>query len=341
MRRVSLALLGALAIAACSDDDNNTGNNNPPVFVNSALVADIGGLGAANTDVNLKNPWGVALNSATGFLWVANNGTGTATVYQPDGTIVSLIVTIPTTGAVTGGKPTGVVYNATTDFVIPSSGAATFLFAGEDGVISGWNQSLGTSAKVVADRSGSGASYKGIALLGGSLFAANFKNNKVDMFDNTFTFVKSFTDANVPAGYGPFNVAAIGNELFVAYAKIDAATGDEIKGAGNGYISVFSSTGTFLRSFASAGNLNAPWAITTAPASFGSFAGAILVGNFGDGKINVFSASDGSLVGTLKTSSGDLSLDGLWGLVVTNSTLFYAAGVQDESHGVFGTITKQ
>jgi hypothetical protein len=135
------------------------------------------------------------------------------------------------------------------------------------------------------------------------------------MFDKDFAFVKSFTDAGIPADYGPFNVQSIGSNLYVAYAKVDPATGDEVKGAGNGYVSVFSADGTFIKRFASNGTLNAPWAIAVAPANFGSFAGSILIGNFGDGRINVFNANDGSLLGQLKSANGEIELDGLWALV--------------------------
>ena len=331
---------GALAAAACSDD-STTNNPPPPTFHDTPLFADGAGL-APTIDANLKNPWGIAINGTNGFIWVANNHSGTSTVYDPAGTIVPLVVTIPSPTAATGGAPTGIVFNSTTDFVIPGSGAAAFLFAGEDGVISGWNQSTGTAAVVVADRSGADASYKGLAMIGNVLFAANFKHNAVDMFDKDFAFVKSFTDPGVPSDYGPFNVQSIGSNLYVAFAKVDPATGDEVAGAGNGYVSVFSSDGTFIKRLASNGTLNAPWAIAVAPANFGSFAGSILIGNFGDGRINVFNAADGNFVGQLKSATGEIEVDGLWALVTgTNGTLYYAAGVQDEQHGIVGMVGPQ
>jgi uncharacterized protein (TIGR03118 family) len=336
----ALVTLGALATGACSDKDS-TSNNPPLTFLSTALVADATGLGASTVDANLKNPWGIAINPTNGFVWVANNHTGTSTVYEPGGAIVSLVVDIPSPSAATGGEPTGIVFNSTSDFVIPGSGAAAFLFAGEDGVISGWNQTTGTSAKVVVDRSGEDASYTGLALIGSSLFAANFKHNAIDMFDNAFAFAKSFTDPGIPSDYGPFNVVDIGGNLYVAYAKVDPATGDEVAGAGNGYVSVFGPDGTFIKRFASNGTLNAPWAIAVAPSNFGSFAGSILIGNFGDGRINVFNASDGSFLGQLKSSTGEIELDGLWALVTGNGTLYYSAGIQDEEHGLFGTVTPQ
>ena len=336
----AIAAFGALAAAGCSDD-NSTNNNPPLTFRETPLVADATG-GAPTVDAHLLNPWGIAINQSNGFIWVANNHSGTSTVYQPDGTIVSLVVDIPSATSPTGGEPTGLIFNSTIDFVIPGSGSAVFLFAGEDGVISGWNQSTGTAAVVVADRSGSDASYTGLAAIGNVLFAANFKHNAVDMFDKDFAFVKSFTDPGIPADYGPFNVQSIGTNLYVAYAKVDPATGDEVAGAGNGYVSVFTSDGTFVKRFASNGTLNAPWAIAVAPSNFGSFTGSILVGNFGDGRINVFNSADGTFLGQLKSTSGELELEGLWALATgLNGTLYFAAGIGDEEHGLVGTVGPQ
>ena len=334
---LGLALLAGFAATACSDDSNEP--NTTTGFQETPLIADASGLGAPQVDPNLVNPWGVAVNASTGFLWVANNHTGTSTVYQPGGTIVSLVVTIPSPTAATGGAPTGIVFNTTTDFVIPSFGAATFLFAGEDGVISAWNTATGTAAKVVINRSGQGAVYLGLTTVGNTLFAANFAGNAVDMFDKDFAFVKSFTDPGVPSDYGPFNVQNIGGNVYVAFAKHDPATGEEAAGVGLGYVSVFGPDGTFIKRFASNGTLNAPWGLAMAPNSFGAFAGDILIGNFGDGRINVFDASSGSFIGQLKHSDGEeIELEGLWGLLVTSSNLYFAAGIQDETHGLFGTV---
>jgi uncharacterized protein (TIGR03118 family) len=334
----AFALAAGIAATACSDDTNNP--NQPTGFVETALIADASGLGAPTVDPHLKNPWGIAINPANGFVWVANNHDGTSTVYEPGGTIVSLVVTIPSPTAATGGAPTGIVFNSSTDFVIPGTGApAAFLFAGEDGVISAWNDASGTAAKVVIDRSSQNAVYLGITTVGNALFAANFAGKTVDMFDKDFAFVKSFTDPDVPSDYGPFNVQSIGSNVYVAFAKIDPATGEEAAGVGLGYVSVFSSDGTFIRRFASTGTLNAPWGIAVAPTSFGDFAGDILIGNFGDGRINVFDASSGSFIGQLKNGNNqEIELEGLWGLSVGSNTLFFAAGIQDEEHGLFGKL---
>lgn len=337
-RVLAVALLG-VAAAACGDD-KGTGPNNESRFAETGLISDATGQGAPTVDVNLKNPWGVAINPSNGFIWISNNHTGTSTVYNADGITQPLVVNIPSPTATTGGAPTGIAYNGTTDFVIPGFGPAAFLFAGEDGVISAWNSTTGTSAKVVINRSANDAVYLGITTIGNTLFAANFKGNAVEMFDKDFAFVKSFTDPNVPADYGPFNVQAVGGNLYVAFAKHDPATGEELAGVGNGYVSVFGPDGTFIKSFASTGTLNAPWAIAQAPASFGDFANAILVGNFGDGLINAYNATTGEFLGQLmKSSSDEVELEGLWGLAVgPNGSLYFAAGIQDEEHGLFGTV---
>jgi len=340
---LSAALMVVAGYAATACSDNTTQPNPTTGFQETPLFADASGLGAPQVDPNLINPWGVAVNPTNGYLWVANNHTGTATAYQPGATSASLVVTIPSATAPTGGAPTGIAYNSSSsnsDFVIPGSGPATFLFAEEDGSISAWNQTTGATAMVVIDRSAQGAKYKGLTTVGNTLFAANFAGNVVDMFDNTFTFVKSFTDPGVPSDYGPFNVQSIGGNVYVTFAKHDPTTGDRMVGVGLGYVSIFGPDGTFTKRFASTGTLNAPWAMAMAPTSFGSFSGDILIGNFGDGRINVFDASSGNFIGQLKHAAGDeIALQGLWALTVgTDGTLYFAAGIQDEAHGLFGTL---
>jgi len=340
-RGLTVSALSFLAAISATGCDNNDTTIPTPVesFTDTPLVTDA--TGAPVVDANLKNPWGIAINGTNGFIWVANNHTGTSTVYQPGGAIVALVVNIPSPTGPTGGKPTGIIFNSTTDFVIPTFGAAAFIFAGEDGVISAWNGTTG-DAKVVADRSAQNSVYLGLSAIGNSLFAADFKNKMVDMFDKDFAFVKSFTDPGIPTDYAPFNVQNVGTNLYVAYAKIDPATGEELAGPGNGFVSVFGADGTFIKRFTSNGTLNAPWGIAVAPASFGSISGAILVGNFGDGRINAFDPNDGHLLGQLKKTTGEIELDGLWGLAVgPTGTLFFAAGTGDEEHGLLGTISKQ
>jgi uncharacterized protein (TIGR03118 family) len=344
-RVVAAAALGSLAVA-CSDSNNSVG---PPAltspFVVNNLVADAAG-GPPNTDANLVNPWGIAFGPS-GTLWVANNGTGTSTLYDTAGVKGTLVVTIPTATATTGGKPTGVTYNATTDFKSGTS-ATPFLFAGEDGVISAWSAGATVAAKM-ADRSANGSVYKGIAIAANNganfLYATDFKNNAVDMFDATFTYVKSFTDATVPAGYAPFGIQTIGGALFVSYAKqLAPANVDDQPGGGFGYVVVFNPDGTVNKRFASNGNLDAPWGMAQAPAGFGDFSGAILIGNFGDGRIGAYNATTGAFMGYVTTDGTDaLIIDGLWGLafgVGTNaSKLFFSAGPGGEAHGLVGVVT--
>jgi uncharacterized protein (TIGR03118 family) len=346
INRTFAAICVATVLVAC--DDTITNNPQPlSKYDVTNLVADASGAGAPTVDPNLVNPWGVAFGP-TGILWVANEATGTSTLYDASGATQSLVVAIPSATAATGGKPTATVFNSTSDFVIPGGASAKFLFAGIDGVISGWE--AGTSAKVVVDRTSQDAEYLGLAIAsdGNSnfLYAANFKNNKVDVFDATFQFVKSFTDPNIPAGYGPFSINTINGRLVVTYAKQKAApdNDEEEVGLGLGYVDVFNPDGTVSSRFASQGRLNAPWGVTIAPAGFGSFSGAVLIGNFGDGLIGVYDPSSGAFIDYLRDENDEpIALEGLWGLTfgqgAQGSTLFFAAGTGDETHGLVGKIT--
>ncbi|HEY2824225.1 MAG TPA: TIGR03118 family protein [Gemmatimonadales bacterium] len=338
--RAASAALIALALA-CSD---STGPSLPGFKV-SFLVADTTGLGATAVDTNLVNPWGLAF-SGGGTLWASDNHSGKSTLYHSDGTIVSTVVAIPSSDSATGGEPTGVIFNGTNTFKIGDAGKALFIFAGEDGTISAWNQTT-VDAKLVANRSANGAVYKGLAPAANAganlLFATNFKANTVDVFDSTFTFVKAFTDPGVPAGFAPFGIASVGGQLYVTFARQKGPDNtDDLAGDGNGYIDVFNPDGTLVKRFASQGSLNSPWGIVQAPSGFGALAGDILVGNFGNGLISAFNVS-GELVGTVGDSTGaPIMLDGLWALTVApgnTSAIFFSAGPNSESHGVLGTIT--
>jgi len=341
LNRRTFAMIGlASALIACSDDGIT---NNPPAasrFTVTKFVADNNSGGAAAVDANLVNAWGLAFGP-TGILWVANQGTGTSTLYDVNGAAQSLVVTIPTSGAATGGEPTGTIFNSTSDF-----GGAKFIFAGEDGVITAWT--TGTKAQVVADRSSQDAVYKGIAMAssGGAnfLYATNFKHNTIDVFDATFQFVKSFTDPGVPSGYAPFGIQNINGKLYVTFAKQKAPQNeDDDPGVGNGFVDVFNPDGTMSSRFASNGKLNSPWAIALAPTGFGTFSGDILVGNFGDGQIGAYDPVSGAFIDFLRTDSGDpISINGLWGLAVgpaaQPSTLFFSAGPNNEANGLLGAI---
>jgi uncharacterized protein (TIGR03118 family) len=328
----------------------------PPPYKVTNLVSD-GAVPAKHTDTNLKNPWGISY-APTGLFWVANNGTATSTLYNGSGLHSSLVVSIPSfPGSPDGGTPTGTVFNPTNRFIVKQaakSGPAQFLFAGEDGVISGWNPSVDpTNAVRMVDRSSSQAIYKGLAMAHNGtsdfLYAANFHNRSIDVFDNKFrpaTLTGTFHDETMPSDFAPFNIENIGGKLFVAYAQQDADAHDEVAGAGLGFIDVFNPNGTFVRRLASNGTLNAPWGMAKAPSNFGRFSNDLLVGNFGDGTISAFDPKTGTLKGRLKDRNNHIiKIDGLWALMFGNgasagktNALYFTAGTNDEADGLFGEI---
>jgi uncharacterized protein (TIGR03118 family) len=317
-------------------------------FTQVDLVSDVSGR-APTTDANLVNPWGIAPGGSCTF-WVSNNVTGTSTLYSPDGAPQSLVASIP------GGLPTGVVAVPSTNTSLRFSYArndttvtARFIFVTQTGVIAAWNPTLSPNALQVA--SNDGAIYGGAAIAstgsGARLYAANFGECSIDVYDSSFVQVTpsgSFSDPNLPAGYCPWNVSNINGQLYVAYAL--KSGDDEVKGAGNGYIDVYDTNGNLLSRFASDAELNAPWAMVLAPSSFGDFSGDLLVGNFGDGRVLAYSLGDGSFQGALKDSLGNtIAIEGLWGLATCSAAgstvanrLYFAAGTDDETHGLFGYI---
>jgi uncharacterized protein (TIGR03118 family) len=336
---------------------NSSSSSAMTAYKTTALVSDQAGV-AANMDPNLQNGWGVAFNPQ-GFVWVADNGTGKSTLYDGNGIPQGLVVTIAS-GTAGSPNPTGIVFNdSTTNFMLTSgglTGKSPFLFAGEAGTISAWSPAVnGTQALTVVDSASTGAIYKGLAILTGSvnrLYAADFHNKRIDVFDGSFnriTVSGGFTDSAIPSNYGPFNITAIGGQLYVAYAETTPGSGDETKGAGLGYVDVFDSNGTLVKHLVSNGALNAPWGMAMAPANFGSFSNDLLVGNFGDGKINVYDPASGAWLGVLSKADGTaITIDGLWGIAFGNgldnqptNTLFYAAGPSDEAHGLYGRIDMQ
>jgi len=312
------------------------------------LTSDIANI-SAFTDANLVNPWGI-IASPAGPWWVSDNGTGLSTLYDGTGKPQALVVSIPQWDGTPGGNPTGIVFNGTSDFAIGGS-ATHFLFATEDGTIQGW--SSGTSTAIAVNNF-PGAVYKGLALgsAGGAnyLYAANFRNASVDVFDKNFAphsfGAGAFTDSTLPSGYAPFNVANLGNgQIAVAYALQDAAKHDEIAGTGKGYITVYDTSGNLMFRFQHVLYDNAPWAMVVAPQGFGGFGGDILVGMFGSGAIAIYDPT-GKFIGILfDPYSLNLSINGLWGLGFGNgmssgpkTTLYFAAGTFDEVHGTFGSI---
>jgi uncharacterized protein (TIGR03118 family) len=318
-----------------------------------------GAIAAENKDANLINAWGVALNPF-GPAWVADNGTGVSTLYDGNGKPQPLVVQIPPPANGSGsGTPTGIVFNASTGFVV-SQGSATgpsrFIFATEDGVIAAWSPNVdATHAIRVIDNSvATMAVYKGLALSAGGngslLYAADFHNNRIDVFDASFKPVTmpagAFSDSSLPAGFAPFGLQAINGDIYVAYAKQDAAKHDEVAGQGLGFVDVFDPNGKLIRRLVSQGALNAPWGMALAPAGFGKFGGRLLVGNFGNGLIHAYDSATGRFVGTLKDPGRrPIQIDGLWGLAFGNGfanqpvdTLFFAAGPGDEKQGLYGRI---
>jgi uncharacterized protein (TIGR03118 family) len=310
------------------------------------LVSDQPGV-AARTDPNLVNAWGLTA-SGTSPWWVSDNGTDLSTLYRGDGTVQGLVVHVD-------GGPTGTVFNPTTGFVLPTGGKALFLFDSEDGIVRAWNGAQGTTAIPVANRSNVGAIYKGLAIAdtaaGPRLYAADFHNARIDVFNGTFGLVPGgFEDSSLPAGYAPFNVQTIGDRVFVAYAKQDEAAEDEVAGQGTGFVDAYNLVGNLLGRVAQHGQLNAPWGLALAPEGFGRFGGDLLVGNFGDGQINAYEELPNGHFehrGELRGSDGNpLTIDGLWALRFGNGanagptgTLFFTAGPDEESHGLFGSIT--
>lgn len=321
-------------------------------YVQTNLVSDIPGV-AASFDPNLKNPWGIA-SSATSPFWVSNNGTGTSTLYnslgQPFPLASPLVVTIP---PAPGGTPTGQVFNGGSGFLLGPGQPARFIFATEAGTITGWNPSTSaTNAITKVDNSASGAVYKGLAIgtngSGDFLYAANFASGAIDVFNSSFaatTLPGSFADPTLPNGYAPFNVQNLAGTLYVTYA-VQGPGGDDVAGAGNGIVDAFDTNGNLLRRVTTGGVLNSPWGLALAPVGFGEFGGALLVGNFGDGVINAFDPTLGTLLGTLLDGTGSpIVNDGLWGLRFGNGgnggrldTLYFTAGLNDEKNGLFGSI---
>lgn len=359
--------MSAIALVGCGGGGSGGGYSmgGPPTggtgggtsYAATHLVSD--GSGTTYTDPNLVNGWGLAFNPQ-GFVWVADNGTSTSTLYDGHGVPQSLVVSIPP-GLAGHANPTGIVFNGSTDFVVSQggvSGASVFVFVGEAGTVAGWSPGVNpTSAVTMFDGSAAGTIYKGVAIAAqGSanfLYATDFHNGRVDVFDAGFNKAATaggFTDPSLPAGYAPYGIQAIGNHIYVSYAKQDALAHDEIAGAGLGVVDVFDTAGHLVRQLIGAGGaLNAPWGLTMAPAGFGPFGNALLVGNFGDGKINAFDPMTGALLGTLSKADGSpIVIDGLWGIAFGNglndqptNTLFFTAGPGDEAHGVYGRIDSQ
>jgi uncharacterized protein (TIGR03118 family) len=369
----------ALSVAACGGGGGGGGSGSQMAqqtttgFTDIALVSNKTGVVATNTtlDANLSNPWGLVTAPGLAF-WIADNNSNVASLYSGTGQIQTNAVTgsnataiaIPASAAGEPANPTGQVYNGSGGFLVATGKGqetALFIFGGEGGTIAAWAKDSGATAVTAYDdgtvNGTNHAVYKGLALgtvSGASyLYATDLHNNKVDVFDTNFAkpaaMQGKFIDPAMPAGFVPFGIVTINSQLYVTYAMRDTAMHDEVAGAGMGYVDIFDFSGNFISRFASAGALNAPWGIALAPAGFGSFEGDLLIGNFGDGTINIFAPNGNSLattMGPLTVNNGViLAVPGLWSLVFGDgdsdkpaTTLFYTAGFADQTDGVFGSI---
>jgi uncharacterized protein (TIGR03118 family) len=336
------AILIAVAAAAAQ------GRQAAGIYNVNKLVTDTGG---TTNDASLVNAWGLSAGPTTPW-WSANNGTNTSTLYSGTGAKVALTVSVP-------GAPTGTVFNGNAaDFVVSEngkSGAARFLFATEAGTILGWTPAV-NGATAIPGVPSSGAIYKGLAIANDRLYATDFHNGRVDVFDAAFKPVTTsggFKNPKIAKGFAPFGIQAIGGNIFVTYAKQDAAKKDDVAVPGQAYVDEFSPDGALVRSVVNSGKknapLNAPWGLAMAPASFGSFAGDLLVGNFGNGRISAYAQSGAKWVykGQLRLADGTpIAIDGLWAIAFGNgaaagptSTLYFLSGPSEEKHGLYGSIT--
>ena len=331
----SAFLVGLPSVARAQLNENSVFYEQHNLVSDGAVPAD------HSNDADLKNAWGLAA-SATSPWWVVDNGTNKSTIYNSAGVKQGLVVSVP-------GAPTGIVSYSGTGFIV-TTGPARFIFSGEDGSISAWQPGL-TSA--VLKKPNAGASYKGLAIAGERIYATNFAIGTVDVFNNTFTKLTGtgFADPTIPGDYAPFGIQNVGGTIIVTYA-LRGPDGDDVAGGGHGYVNAFDPDGHLLYRVASKGSLNSPWGIAMAPANWGKFSGALLIGNFGDGRIHAYVPPDmgsGEFEdhGPLHSASGPpIHIDGLWalqfGMGNANSgprtTLFFTAGPFEEENGLFGTI---
>ncbi len=341
--RVLLAALTALALLA---DGSRAG------YTVINLVSDGAVPALQPPDPQLKNPWGMSF-APGGPFWVSDNGSGVSTLYNGSGVKQGLVVSMPNNDPNSPVPITGQVFSGTSSF-----NGDLFLFAGEDGGIYGWRGALGRTAETLKAPTdldptdpNAGDVYKGLALSGSHLIAANFRTGKLDVFNGSVDAAHetSVADPNVPAGYAPFGVQNLKGTIYVTFALQDPFKHDDVAGAGNGFVDIFDPlSGTFTRQtpLISGNPLNSPWGLALAPSNFGPFSNDLLVGNFGDGTINAFDPATGAPRGTLTSADGSpIAIDGLWGLMFGNggtagptNRLFFTAGTNGEADGLFGAI---
>jgi uncharacterized protein (TIGR03118 family) len=352
-----VAVLALVLIALCA---SSFAQDSIQQYTQTNLVSDQAAA-ALNQDPDLVNAWGLSRSSGSPW-WVSDNGTGLSTLYDGSGTKQGLTVTIPTgdpTASPTG-TPTGTVYNGSSiDFLLAPGKPAVFLFVTEDGTISGWNPGVSATTAVIKVNEMGKSVFKGMAVAqvkdGATsttfLYVADFRKGRVQVYDTSFNRVPTsgerFEDDQLPQGYAPFNIYNIGGNLYVAFAKQDAEKHDEVDGPGRGYVDVFSPSGRLLQRLEHGPWFNGPWGLALASSDFGLFSHDVLVGQFGSGEILAFDPVTGKFKGKLlDTSNNPIAIDGLWGLSFGNggsagaaNALYFTAGPNGESDGLFGTIT--
>ncbi len=351
--RIMSAVLVLLALAGITGYRSFTPGNQQL----TNLVSDVPGV-AETFDSRLVNPWGMA-QSVNGPWWVADTGMGISTLYTGEGVaypaLAPLTVTIPPpAGVAYGSTPTGIVFNGSDDFIVDIGKPARFIFATEEGTLSGWNPEVDSHYAVLVADNSSSAVYKGLALgqLNGNnyLYAANFRAGSVDVFDAYFHQVwfgnSAFVDALVPDGFAPFNVQNIEGELYVSYAMQDGEGSDAVIGSGFGYITVFDTSGNLRIRLQSGVWMNAPWGMALAPDDFGKYGGDLLAANSGNGTIAAFDYNTGKFKGLLQNADGNpITIEGLRGIGFGNNNLagpsavlYFSAGIENGKHGLFGSL---
>jgi uncharacterized protein (TIGR03118 family) len=357
---LAVAVPAALAVAVAAPAASARTHGHDNEFRQTNLISDLTTVGAQIVDPNLKNPWGLAFGPTTP-LWVADNGTSIAGVYPvspvgPTAQPSRLDVTLPPADS----APTGQVFNPTNGFVLKSKagkGPALFIFSSESGHIIAWSPVAdpavnGKATAQVKFSSHRGAVFKGLAIastrFGTFLYATDFHNGRVDVFNSRFHLVHSpggFRDRHLPRGYAPFGIRAIDGFIYVTYAKQDADRKDDVAGRGHGFIDVFTAGGFLVKRLVSRGALDSPWGLEVAPRGFGPFGGKLLVGNFGNGRIHAYGLFSGRFEGTLRDQHHmPITNDGLWALQFGTATtggtgtLLFSAGLNDEADGLVGAI---
>jgi uncharacterized protein (TIGR03118 family) len=351
----SLAITGALALAfaplAVSQNKHSAAPEPFQQYTQSNLVSNVSGV-AAVTDPNLVNAWGLS-RSSTGVWWVSDNGTGLSTLYDGTGKIVPLVVS-------STGTPTGTIFNGTTDFAVAPAKPAVFLFATEDGTLSGWNPTASATKAIIVVNEGQKSVFKGLTMaqasvhggpLANYLYAANFRKGKVSVYNATFHHASEieerFEDFHAPEGYAPFNVQNIGGNIYVAFAKQDSAKHDEVDGPGLGFVAVFRADGCLIQVLEHGSWFNGPWGMAAAPSDFGVYSHDVLIGNFGSGEILAFDPVDGKYRGKLRDATNKpITIQGLWGISFGDggaggpaNSLYFGAGPDSESNGLLGSLT--